>query len=91
MVQYVTMEKSSLINKLKAELFNSFFQSQSTLDEPKAPFLDEPICTGTQIDQLIIQPSEVYSVLSSKATDGIGNRILTEASVALSEPLSHLI
>ena len=48
------------------------------------------------IDQLVIQPIDVYRVFTNldleKATgpDGIGNRLLREAAVPIAQPLSEL-
>ncbi len=85
-------------NVRKVDLFNLFFASQSTLDESQAVLPNErPIDSRLKIAQLVVQPEDLYKVLSkldpSKATgpDGIGNRILKEAAVPLAQPLSNLL
>ncbi len=80
----------------KANLFNKFFVSQSDLDESSANLPCEPPSPDCVINQLVLQPENVYKILScldpAKATgpDGIGNLILKEAAVAIAQPLSHL-
>lgn len=83
-------------NKHKAELFNQFFVDQSTLDDSNAHLPPDLPQSVYNIDQLVVQPENVYMILSkldpSKATgpDGLGNRILREAAVPLAQPLSEL-
>ena len=83
-------------NKLKCEIFNDFFISQSTLDESSVSVPNDYPDHRLRIDQLVIQPEQVFLYLSkldiSKATgpDGIGNQILKEAAVPLAQPLCHL-
>ncbi len=81
----------------KAELFNTFFTKQSDLDTSGANLPVTPPISQYKIPSKIIQPSEVYTILSrldvNKATgpDGIGNRLLKEASLSIAEPLCDLL
>ena len=83
-------------NSEKAELFNKFFVSQSNLDDSDARLPPGPPNSTHRIEQLIIQPEVLYSILvkldpnKSTGPDGIGNRILREAAVPIAEPLSIL-
>ncbi|MCG8046489.1 MAG: reverse transcriptase domain-containing protein [Candidatus Thiodiazotropha endolucinida] len=78
----------------KANIFNSFFQSQTILDETNAVLPDPPtVSVDTQLSRIILTPFEVESVLKSlplgKAAgpNGLSNRILRELSSVLSRPL----
>lgn len=80
----------------KANLINKFLVQQSTLDDSNASLPDTCPEPSILIEQKVIQPEEVYEILvnldTTKATgpDGISNRLLKEAAVSISEPLSHL-
>ncbi len=80
----------------KANLLNNFFVSQSTLDESKAQLPTNPPHSQYTINQKIITPLDVYTILVeldvSKATgpDQISNYLLKKAAVPISEPLSDL-
>lgn len=83
-------------NHDKANLLNKYFVTQSTLDESNARLPPNPPNPHILIEQKVIQPEDVYEILInldvSKATgpDGISNRLLREAAVSISQPLSHL-
>jgi len=81
----------------KASLLNAFFASQSTLATTPPDLPDfELDASQPNIDFLIIQPEEVYKILSnldpnkSTGPDGIGNKILKEVALPLSKPLAEL-
>jgi len=79
----------------KADLLNNFFASQTKLD-PSSVDLPPLQATQKQIEQLVIQPEDVFRILDNlnveKATgpDGIGNKILKEAAISFAKPLSEL-
>lgn len=83
-------------NTEKANLFNRYFVSQSELDDSKVKLPDNHTHPNPTINQKVIDPVDVYSVLVNldidKATgpDGISNKLLLEAAVPIAEPLSHL-
>ena len=83
-------------NKHKADIFNRYFVEQSTLDESAAKLPQTPPRYNATIYNITTNPLEVYKTLNKrkpgKATgpDNISNRILTEPSSALAEPLSIL-
>ncbi len=66
----------------KANLLNNFFVSQSILDEGKAQLPTNPLHSQYTINQKIITPPDVYTILVeldvSKATgpDQISNHLL---------------
>jgi hypothetical protein len=83
--------------KLKANLLNNFFSSQTVIDDtnhmlPALPNLQGQPC----IDNITITPSDVRDILKSlplgKASgpDGINGRILRECASELSQPLCDL-
>jgi hypothetical protein len=80
----------------KANLLNTFFVSQSHLEDTQAQLPSTIINPELLIEQKVILPEEVYEILAnldiSKSTgpDGISNKLLRDASVPLAEPLSHL-
>ncbi len=71
--------------------------SQSTLNESKAELPPNPPHSKYTINQKIIIPLHVYTILIeldvSKATgpDQISNHLLKKATVPISEPLSELV
>ena len=83
-------------NKHKADIFNRYFVEQSTLDTSAAKLPQTPPRYNATIYNITTNPLEVYKTLNKlkpgKATgpDNISNRILTETSSALAEPLSIL-
>ncbi len=92
--QLINVNKVITDDLTKANLLNNFFVSQSTLDERKAQLpLSTPHSQYT-INQKIITPLDVYTILVeldvSKATgpDQISKHLLKKAAVPISEPLS---
>ena len=98
-----TLEGPLMINGIlisgdreKADIFNDFFVSQSELDTSSARLPSNYASTNHKLPPLIINPIDVYRLLinldTEKATghDGIGNRLLKEASVPIAEPLAEL-
>ena len=81
----------------KANTFNTYFQSQTILDDSNA-LLPEllPPSYQTQLNRIIITPLEVESILKTlklgKASgpNGLNNRVLKELSKELSSPLCSL-
>ena len=81
----------------KANTFNTYFQSQTILDDSNAvlPELPPP-SYHTQLNRIIITPLEVESILKTlklgKASgpNGLNNRVLKELSKELSSPLCSL-
>ena len=79
----------------KADIFNRFFASQSTLDDRQAHIPNDTPVRFDRFDQLV-QPKIVYDILSKldpakvSGPDGISNRIIKEAALPLAEPLSHI-
>ena len=80
----------------KANIFNEYFISQSTLNETNAHLPNALPTCATSIDDKFVTAVDVYEILvnldPSKATgpDGISNRLLKEAAVPISEPLADL-
>ncbi len=81
----------------RANMFNKFLVSQSTLDDSQTELPYDKINPKVLIEQKIILPEEVYKTLVnldiSKSTgpDGISNKLLREAAVPISKPLCHLL
>ena len=78
----------------KANIFNTYFQSQTILDDSNAILPDLPPPTyHTQLNRIVITPLEVESILKTlklgKASgpNGLNNRVLKELSKELSSPL----
>ena len=82
----------------KANLLNSFFASQSIINDAgiQLPFSDDGIRPHNILDTIIITPQNVLDILetldTSKAVgpDMLSPRLLKEAAVELSVPLSKL-
>ena len=81
----------------KANIFNTYFQSQTILDDSNAILPDLPPPTyHTQLNRIVITPLEVESILKTlklgKASgpNGLNNRVLKELSKELSSPLCSL-
>ena len=81
----------------KANVLNSFFASQSLLDESANELPnDYPRHVGPSINEIVITRAEVLSVLQklslgkASGPDGINNRILVEAANELASPLCNL-
>ena len=81
----------------KANAFNTYFQSQTILDDSNAILPELPPPTyNTQLDRIVITPLEVESILKTlklgKASgpNGLNNRVLKELSKELSLPFSSL-
>ena len=80
-----------------ANVFNTYFQSQTILDDSNAilPELPPP-SYHTRLNRIVITPLEVESILKTlklgKASgpNGLNNRVLKELSVELSSPLCSL-
>ena len=81
----------------KANILNSYFQSQTILDDKDAilPILPSSVLVS-QLQSIILTPLEVESILKTlpigKASgpDGMSNRILCELAYELSTPLCSL-
>ena len=81
----------------KANVFNTYFQSQTILDDSNAilPELPPP-SYHTRLNRIVITPLEVESILKTlklgKASgpNGLNNRVLKELSIELSSPLCSL-
>ena len=81
----------------KANILNSFFQSQSFLDDRDAPLpAILPTTLESELNTIVLTTDEVESVLkilpAGKATgpNGLSNRILRELSHELSTPYCSL-
>ena len=81
----------------KANVLNSFFCSQSEIDDSSITLpRDHPQFFGENINDITITPQEVFDVLQtlciSKASgpDGINNKILVESAFQISSPLCRL-
>ena len=81
----------------KANIFDTYFQSQTILDDSNAILPDLPSPTyHTQLNRIVITPLEVESILKTlklgKASgpNGLNNRALKELSKELSSPLCYL-
>jgi hypothetical protein len=81
----------------KANLLNSFFASQTKIQPNSATLPRVNDVATNEIEPMIVLPEEVYGILQrlnpEKATgsDGIGNRILREAALPISQPLAELM
>ena len=81
----------------KANILNSYFQSQTILDDKDAilPILPSSVLVS-QLRSIILTPLEVESILKTLPTgkasgpDGMSNRILRELAYELSTPLCSL-
>ncbi len=77
----------------KANLLNNFFVLQSTFDESKAQLPPNPPHSQYTINQKMITPLDVYTILVeldlSKATgpDQISNHLLKKAAFPFQNPL----
>ena len=81
----------------KANVFNTYFQSQTILEDSNAILPDlPPPSYHTQLNKIVITPLEVESILKTlklgKASgpNGLNNRVLKELSKELSSPLCSL-
>ena len=80
----------------RSNLLNRFFVDQSTLNDSRSQLPTDNINPEVLIDQKVIQPEDVYKILInldvSKSTgpDGTSNKLLQQAAVPISQPLSHL-
>ena len=81
----------------KANAFNTYFQSQTILDDSNAILPELPPPTyNTQLDRIVITPLEVESILKTlklgKASgpNGLNNRVLKELSKELALPFCSL-
>jgi hypothetical protein len=83
-------------SKQKADMFNKFFASQTSIDQTKVWDPGEPPVPRVTIDDPTFTDFEVFKILSTlktnKATgpDGIGNKLLKEAAPAICSPLCRL-
>ena len=81
----------------KANVFNTFFQNQTILDDSNAilPQLP-PASYNTQLSSIVLTPLEVESILQTLKTgkasgpNGLNNRVLKELSKELSTPFCTL-
>ena len=81
----------------KANVFNTFFQNQTILDDSNAilPQLPPP-SYNTQLSCIVLTPLEVESILQTLKTgkasgpNGLNNRVLKELSKELSTPFCTL-
>ena len=96
MLPFIHNGKTVVDNKEKANIFNNYFNNQSTVDDTSTDPLGEPPAAKHKISNTIIEPPVIYIILknlnTNKATgpDGLGNKILKEAAPALAEPLCKL-
>lgn len=81
----------------KANILNSFFQSQTRLDEQNAALPQLPAAAvDSPLDHILLTPQEVESVLEilpvgkASGPNGLSNRILKELSHQLASPLCSL-
>ena len=82
--------------KQKADVFNNYFVSQSSLDQSRVWHPGQPPPSPFTISDLNITEHDVFKIVSSldlgKATgpDGIGNKLLREAAPCISGVLARL-
>ena len=81
----------------KANILNSFFSSQSMIDDSLNSLPDDyQQFVGEKLNSIVITPNEVFDVLKTlhirKASgpDGINNKILLESALQISTPLCRL-
>ena len=85
-----------LIQMKKANLLDNVFAEQSVLNDHLAILPDFVDSGGPTLDSIVFTPTEVKDILNTlklgKASgpDNVNNRILKEAAVPLSDPLSDL-
>ncbi len=78
----------------KAELLNSYFTKQSTIDDTAQALPPEPLIQHPNLSSIVIQPKDIIDAISlinpSKASgpDLISPRLLREGSRELAVPLS---
>ena len=83
-------------SKQKADMFNTYFVSQSTMDVDATWDPGIPPASDFSIDTIATSSDEVYNILShldvAKATgpDGIGCKLLREAAPCISTPLARI-
>ena len=63
------MGKTIVDNKEKANIFNNYFISQSTVDDTSTDPLREPPAAKHKISNKIIEPPEVYNILKNLNTN----------------------
>ena len=93
------LEKDGCIysdSKDKADIFNTFFANQSSLDDSNASLPDITPVPQSVIEPFTFTPTEVESVLKSLKTgkaagpDAVNNRLLIELAQPLASPLCDL-
>ena len=83
-------------SKDKADIFNTFFANQSSLDDSNASLPDITPVPQSVIEPFTFTPTEVESVLKSLKTgkaagpDAVNNRLLIELAQPLASPLCDL-
>jgi hypothetical protein len=85
-------------SKLKADIFNDYYASNSSLGEPSDGFALPPLWfrTDSRISTVLFSPVKVYEILKkldiSKANgpDQISNRMLKETAEVIAEPLANV-
>ena len=81
----------------KANILNSFFSSQSMIDESFNTLpVDYQQFVGEKLNSIVITPNEAFDVLKThhigkvSGPDGINNKILLESALQISTPLCRL-
>ena len=87
---------AAYILTVKADIFNTFFANQSSLDDSNASLPDITPVPQSVIEPFTFTPTEVESVLKSLKTgkaagpDAVNNRLLIELAQPLASPLCDL-
>ena len=82
----------------KANIFNDYFASISSLPDPPVGFALPPMryITNARIDTIIFTPVKVYSILKdlnitkANGPDQISNKMLRETAEVIAAPLSSI-